>query len=457
MPVRPAIAIIGRPNVGKSTLFNRLAGQRLAVVDAAPGTTRDRLVAPVTWEETLPFILVDTGGLTLEGDEHLGPQVRRQVGAALAEADLILFITDGSTGLHPGDAEVADLLRRQEKPVVLAVNKCESSARELGSAEFYQLGLGDPIPISAMSNIGIGEMLERLVSLLPPGEPEEEEAPVLKLALVGRPNVGKSSLLNAIVGTDRAIVDEVPGTTRDAVDISATYKDQPLVLIDTAGIRRRGHITPGLEQYSALRAFQAIQRSNVAILVLDATEMVTAQDTHVAGDVTAAYCGLVVAINKWDLARAHGANPAQALGLVRRRFKWAPYAPVRFTTAVTGDGVRALMDVALEVYQERQKHVGQGELNRLLMEAMATHPPSSQGSRRLRILKIVQSSTNPPTFTFYVNDPKLVHFSYERFLQNTLRSALGFQGSLLRFDFRKVARRWVGPPAAHSSAPPPPS
>ena len=446
MPVRPAVAIIGRPNVGKSTLFNRLAGQRLAVVDAVPGTTRDRLVAPVTWEES-SFILVDTGGLTMEGDEHLGPQVRQQVRAALAEADLILFLTDGSTGLHPGDADVADLLRRQEKPVVLAVTKCESSARELASTEFYQLGLGDPIPISAMSNIGIGEMMVQLVRLLPPGEPEEEEeAPVLKLALVGRPNVGKSSLLNAIVGMERAIVDEIPGTTRDAVDISATYKDQPLVLIDTAGIRRRGHITPGVEQYSALRAFQAIQRANVAILVLDATEMVTAQDTHVAGDVSDAYCGLVIAINKWDLARTQGANPAQALGLIRRRFKWAPYAPVRFTTAVTGDGVRALMDVALEVYQERQKHVGQGELNRLLMEAMATHPPPSRGSRHLRILKIVQSSTNPPTFVFYVNDPKLLHFSYERFLQNTLRSALGFQGSLLRFDFRKVARRWGGSP-----------
>lgn len=450
MPVRPAVAIVGRPNVGKSTLFNRLAGQRLAVVDASPGTTRDRLVAPVDWVDT-PFVLVDTGGLSLEGDEHLGPQVRRQVGAALAEADLIIHLTDGSTGLHPGDAEIANLLRRQNKPVVLVVNKCENVARELGSTEFYRLGLGDPFPISAISNIGIGEMLEQVVHRLPPGDPDDlEESSILKLALVGRPNVGKSSLLNAIVGSERAIVDEMPGTTRDAVDISATYRGRPLILIDTAGIRRRGHITPGVEQYSALRTFQAIQRSNVSILVLDATEMVTAQDTHIAGDVSEAYSGLVIAINKWDLARERGLTPTHALGLVRRRFKWAPYAPVRFTAAITGHGVRELLDVALEIHQERQKHVGQGALNRLLIEAMATHPPPSRGSRRLRILKVVQTSTNPPTFVFHVNDPKLLHFSYERFLQNTLRSELGFHGSLLRFEFRKVARRWGNPEVSGS-------
>ena len=278
----PTVAIVGRPNVGKSTLFNRLVGQRLSVVHDAPGTTRDRLAAQVVRGDT-PFLLVDTGGLLLDGADELEEKVRDQVQVAMADADLLLFLTDAATGLHPVDSEVADLLRRQDKPVLLAVNKSDNDRRGMGAAEFYRLGLGRPLPISALHNRGTGGMLERIAGLLPPTEPEEETEGVLRLALVGRPNVGKSSLLNAILGSERSIVSPTPGTTRDAVDTSFAYRDRPMVLIDTAGLRRRGHIQPGVERYSALRVFQAIQRCDVAVLLTDASEPVTAQDTHVAG------------------------------------------------------------------------------------------------------------------------------------------------------------------------------
>jgi GTP-binding protein len=263
----------------------------------------------------------------------------------------------------------------------------------------------------------------------------------MKLGLVGRPNVGKSSLLNALVGEERAIVHEAPGTTRDAVDTTATYRSQPLVLIDTAGIRRSGRVGIGVEYYSVLRAFQAIDRCDVAVLVLDATELVAAQDTHIAGYIAEAFRGMVFAVNKWDLAENRGVSQAQALQVLRRRFAWAAWVPVQFTSAVTGAGVHELLDTALEVYQARRRHVGQGELNRAIMEKVDERPPPLRGTRRMRIFKVVQSSSSPPTFTFHVNDPKLLHFSYQRFLQNSLRSAFGFHGNPLRLEFKPVAKR----------------
>lgn len=444
MSLTPVVAIVGRPNVGKSTLFNRLVGQRLAIVHEVPGTTRDRLVARVTWNGR-PFILVDTPGLLASGKDELERLTQDQLRAALEDADVVLFLTDASTGLHPEDSAVADMLRRLGKPVVVAANKAETPHRELITAEFHRLGLGDPLAISALHNLGISDLTDRLLPLFPAAEPgEEEEAGVMKLALVGRPNVGKSSLLNAITGEKRALVHPAPGTTRDAVDISVTYKSEPLVLIDTAGIRRRGHVQSGVEKFSVLRAFQAIERCNVAVLVLDATELITAQDTHVAGYVAESYRGLVIAVNKWDLAQESDTTQAQTLDLLRRRLTWASYAPVLFTSAVTGAGVQELLDTALEVYRERQKHVGQGELNRLLVEKMATAPSPSKHGRPLHIYKAVHSATDPPTFTIYVNDPRLVHFSYERFLSNALRRAFGFQGNPLRLDFKKIARSGKG-------------
>ena len=440
MSVAPVVAIVGRPNVGKSTLFNRLVGQRQAVVHEVPGTTRDRLVSRVTWDDQ-SFILVDTAGLTAGATDDLEEIVQAQLAVALGDADVILLLTDASTGLHPQDASAADVVRRLGKPVVLAANKAETPDREMIATEFYTLGLGDPFPISAMHNLGIADLMDRLMPLLPSAEPEEElESQAMRLAIVGRPNVGKSSLLNAIAGEERAIVHETPGTTRDAVDTSVVYRGQPLILIDTAGIRRRGQVEPGVEKFSVLRAFQAVERCNVAILVLDAMDLVTAQDTHVAGYVAEAYRGLVIAVNKWDLAEERNFNRAGVENVLKRRLSWASYAPVRFTSAVTGSGVNELMNTALQVYRERQRHVGQGELNKLLVAKAANAPPPSRRGRHLRIYKAVHSATDPPTFTLYVNDPTLVHFSYERFLRNTIRDAFGFRGNPLRLEFKKVAR-----------------
>ncbi len=438
----PTVAIVGRPNVGKSTLFNRLVGQRLSVVHDTPGTTRDRLAAQVVRGDT-PFLLVDTGGLLLDGADELETKVRDQVQVAMADADLLLFLTDAATGLHPVDAEVADLLRRQDKPVILAVNKSDNDRRGMNVAEFYRLGLGRPLPISALHNRGTGGMLERIAGLLPPTEPEEETEGVLRLALVGRPNVGKSSLLNAILGSERSIVSPTPGTTRDAVDTSFAYRDRPMVLIDTAGLRRRGHIQPGIERYSALRVFQAIQRCDVAVLLTDASEPVTAQDLHVAGAVTDAFRGLVVAVSKWDLAQEGGLDQPEVLQHVRTRLRWAPYAPVRFTSAVTGEGTDDLLETALAVFDQRGKVVSQHDLDRVLLDAVAAHPPPTVGSRAMRVFRIAQSGTHPPAFSVYVNNPALIHFSYMRFLENTLRREFGFLGNHIRLELRteRKARR----------------
>ncbi len=436
----PVVAIVGRPNVGKSTLFNRLVGERRAIVADEPGTTRDRVMSRVTGDLG-PYILVDTGGLDSTAGEPITAKVHDQVQTALDEADVVVFLTDGSTGPQPGDSEVADLLRRRGKPIVLAVAKCEGETRHLALSEFYSLGLGDPLPISALKSEGIADLMDQVVIHFPPTEEQETPTDFPRLALVGRPNVGKSSLLNAITGEERAIVHETPGTTRDAIDSWASYLDQPLVLIDTAGIRRRGRIEPGIERFSALRALQAIERSNVAVLVVDAEELMTAQDAHIAGYVAEAYRGMVVAVNKWDLAPAMGMRMSDAMKEVRRRLHWAPYVPIRLVSAATGEGVADLLETALNVFRERGKVVDAGELSRVLMEALGKHAPPTHGRRSLRFLRVAQTGTHPPSFTFYVNHPEMVHFSYRRYLQNTLRSAFGFEGSLLRLHFQKVSRR----------------
>ncbi|MCS7207627.1 MAG: ribosome biogenesis GTPase Der [Dehalococcoidia bacterium] len=443
-PSVPLVAIVGRPNVGKSTLFNRLLGRRVAIVADEAGTTRDRIAMPVLLDGRR-VILVDTGGLRSEVDTSLEEQVRKQALLAIRDAEVIILVTDASTGVHPEDHAVADILRRQGKPVVLAVNKAEGPGRALQVGEFYALGLGEPIPVSALHNRGIGDLIERVLALLPeaPETPPEAE-PVAKLAIVGRPNVGKSSMLNALVGEERAIVSPEPGTTRDALDTPATYKGLRLLLIDTAGIRRRGRIEPGIEQFAVLRALQAIERCDVAILVLDATEAVTAQDAHIAGYVVDAYKGLVVAVNKWDLARAQGATEAQALEAVRAGLHFVPYAPVLFTVASTGEGVQKVLEACLGVWRERQKRVPQEDLNRLLAEAVVRHPPPPHKGRPLHIYGLRQEGINPPTFVFTVNDPALVHFSYERYLANALRGVFGFAGTPLRLRFIARPQAKVG-------------
>ena len=431
---KPIVAIVGRPNVGKSTLFNRLVGERLAITADEPGTTRDRLFASVEWDDT-PITIVDTGGLEIAPGAPLDQAVRHQVDAAIADADAIVFLTDVDVGVTPTDAEVADVLRRAQKPLVLAVNKVDNPKRELNVAEFYTLGLGEPLPLSAHHNQGVGSLMDRITELLPETAPEET-AQGLRLAVVGRPNTGKSSLLNALLGEDRVVVSDIPGTTRDSIDTELTYKDQPITLIDTAGVRRRGRVEVGVERFSVIRALRAIERSDICLLVLDAGELDAAQDGHIAGHVLEAYKGLVLVVNKWDLAKDLGLTKQGVELLLRRRFKFAPYTSIVFTAAIKGEGLAKLLRTVIEVQQQRSLRIGTGDLNRIIERAVGEHLPRLVGRRRLHVLYATQSDVNPPTFVFFVNDPKLVHFAYHRYLENRIREVFGFAGTPLHFVFR---------------------
>ena len=429
----PLVAIVGRPNVGKSTLFNRLVGQSLAIVSDIPGTTRDRLSSKVLWGDR-SFILVDTGGLEAEPTSDLWEEIEAQVEAAMEEADAIVFLTDVMSGITPADREIAQSLRQREKPVLLAVNKVDNARREQEAVEFYQMGLGDPVFISAYHNLGIDELFRELEAVLPFAAEDEEDQDMPRLAIIGRPNVGKSQLLNAILGHQRSIVSEVPGTTRDSIDIPMEFDGRPITLMDTAGVRRRGRIEQGIEKYSVLRAVRAMERSNVCILVTDATEAITGQDTHVAGQALDSYKGVVVVVNKWDMVEGE-MEKAEALREVRRKLKFIPYAPICFTSALNGTGVREVVETAIRVYREGARIAPRGALERALMEALAAHPPPSKGRRSLKVYRIYQKGTHPPTFILPVNHPELVHFSYQRYLENRLRSTFGFAGNPLQLIF----------------------
>ncbi len=431
--MKPLVAIVGRPNVGKSTLFNRLVEEPRAIVEDLPGTTRDRLYADAQWGG-VAFTLIDTGGLVLWTEDELTMQVRRQVELAMAEAEAILFMVDVTEGLTVGDEEIAELLRVSQKPLLLVVNKADNEARRLAATEFYGLGLGEPYPISALHGTGTGDLLDALVASFPPRE-EVEEAEGVGVAIVGRPNVGKSSLLNALLGWERAIVSESPGTTRDAIDTQMSWDSQLVTLIDTAGIRRRGRVRRGVEQYSVLRALRAIQRAHVVLLLLDAPEGVTAQDAHIAGYAMEEARGIVLVVNKWDLMRE--ADVSEYAKGVRQAFRFIPYAPLLFVSALTGRRVGTVLETALRVYQERLRRVPTSGLNRLLREAVASHSPPSKGGKRLRFYYATQAEVDPPTFVFFVNDPQLVHFSYRRYLENRLREGFGFEGTPLRLYFRR--------------------
>ena len=434
----PLVAIVGRPNVGKSTLFNRIMGSRDAIVSDVPGTTRDRLLAQVVWDDSR-FTLVDTGGLEPKPQDLIRQKVRAQVEAAVLEADVIIFLLDAVDGLTPMDEEIADWLRRTQKPLVLAVNKVDNERREVSAAEFHRLGMAEPMLISAYHNLGIYDLRERVISLLPPSDGQDEEAPegVMRLAIVGRTNVGKSMLMNAILGQERAIVSEIPGTTRDALDTHFTYSGRPVVLIDTAGIRRPGKVDKGIEYYSVLRSLKAVERCDIALLVMDASELATAQDAHICGQAWADYKGLIVVVNKWDLVpKEDGTEQELALQKVRRLLHFTPYAPICFTSALKGEGIENLMNLAMDIYQERQTHIPPGRLHYALMDALADLLPPSRKGKRPKITGVRQVSTNPPTFVFAVNDPDRMHFSYQRYLENRLRSTFGFTHTHLRLVFR---------------------
>ena len=432
---KPVVAIVGRPNVGKSTLFNRLVGRSVAIVSKRSGTTRDRVTLETNWADH-PFILVDTGGLEIFPDTDLWRQVRAQVEIAIEDADIIVMAVDVTQGVTASDMDVSDLLRLSGKPVVLGVNKVDTDAKAAGAYEFHELGLGYPHPISGYHNLGLDDMMAEVVQHFPP-EPEFPEPDAdIRLAIVGRPNVGKSMLLNALTGESRSIVSEVPGTTRDTIDTLIRHQGLDILLIDTAGIRRRGKIGTGVEKYSVIRSIRAIDRADVAILLMDAMEPATAQDTHVASYILDAYKGLVLGVNKWDLLSGSGVTKGEIEALLRDRFRFAAYAPVCFTSALEGSGLDELLDTAMDVFNEWNKDVPRYELRRTMMSAIAEHPPTGLRGRSLKIYSVAQDQVAPPSFTFFVNRSDTVHFSYERYLENRLRQAYDFRGSPLKMRFR---------------------
>jgi GTP-binding protein len=462
--LKPLVAIVGRPNVGKSTFFNRMIGERLAIVEDLPGTTRDRLYGDTDWNGR-EFTLIDTGGLELGSGIPVGQvgltgqpgdlmeHVMAQAQLAIEEADVIIFMVDARSGITAADEDVAHLLRRTKKPVILAANKADNAARRLDAVEFYALGLGDPIDISSIQGSGTGDLLDLIVEALPPEDEteEEEEGEIPRFAIIGRPNVGKSSLLNSIIGFERSIVSDVPGTTRDAIDSEVVFGDRKFRLIDTAGIRRRGRVGVGIEKYSVLRSTRALERCDVAILLVDATEGLAAQDTHIAGEILKQAKGVVVVVNKWDLAQAQrraereGDFPSpddeiQSADSYRKQLaedlKFIPYAPILFASAKTGYHVKSIIEAALRIADMRYLRVSTSRLNQLVQEAIRRHEPTVIRTHPLKIYYATQTRVNPPTFVFFVNDTQGVHFSYERYLENRLREAFDFSGTAIRLYFR---------------------
>lgn len=440
MMTKPILAIIGRPNVGKSTLFNRLVGERLAIVSDIPGTTRDRLYADAEFAGR-EFTVVDTGGIVGERElerENAGEYsrlARAQAELAIDEADAILFLVDVEQGVMPDDYEIAEILRRTDKPVYLAVNKADNDKRAAEAVEFFVLGLGAPHPISALHGYRTGDLLDLIVQNFPPA-PMEEESEIPKVAIVGRPNVGKSSLLNALLGQERAIVSEIPGTTRDAIDTLVSWRGQTVSLIDTAGLRRRGRIEPGIEKFSSLRALRAIQRADVVLLVLDAVEGPTAQDTHIASYALDGSKGIVLVVNKWDLIEKETGTMDAYEKRVRTVFNFIPYAPIVFVSAKYRQRIPKVLDTALQVRQELRVRVSTAELNDLLRDALAQHAPPTKGKRALKFYYATQAGIDPPTFVFFVNHKELVHFSYARYLENKIRERWKLTGAPIRLIFR---------------------
>ena len=432
---RPIVAIVGRPNVGKSTLFNRLVGKPITIVEGLPGTTRDRVYADTSWEGR-ELTLVDTGGLEPSPGSDLRQMVKAQVKLAIDEADVIIFLVDVRDGVTLPDQEIAEVLRRSSKPIVLAVNKSDNESHRYQALQFYELAIGDPMPLSAYHGIGAGDLLDKVIDNLPPPSVPVDEPEMMKIAIVGRPNVGKSMLLNAILGQERVIVSETPGTTRNAIDTVFRYNDEAMVLIDTGGIRRRGRIEQGIERYSVLRALRAVGRADLAILVTEAAEPITAQDTHIAGYIQQAFKGMVVVINKWDLAPQMEMNIAQCTREIRQKLKFFPDVPILFVSAKFKRGIEEVLTSARKIYRERLKRFPTALVNNVVKQALATHAPPSVKGKRLNILYATQTEVNPPTFVFFVNDKNLLHFSYQRYLENKLRQAFSFAATPLHLIFK---------------------
>ncbi|MBC6935194.1 MAG: ribosome biogenesis GTPase Der [Chloroflexi bacterium] len=452
MARKPVVALVGRPNVGKSTLFNRLVGERMAVTDAIPGTTRDRLQAQADWRG-LDFDVIDTGGIEIyqpkgsrdtsplaEGSIDFVEQIKEQAFIAVSEADVIVLLVDAVHGITAADQEIAEILRRNEgKPILVAANKADNPKVAENAVEFYGLGLGPVFPISAYHGIGVGDLLDAVVDALrqtPAEEKAEDHEDILKIAIVGRPNVGKSSLLNLLLGEERVIVSPIAGTTRDAIDTEITWHGMTVRLVDTAGIRKRGKIESGVEKFSVLRTMRALERSDVALLLLDAVDGITEQDLHIAGYITEAGKSVVIVVNKWDAVEKDTYTMNQYMENIRQKFDFLPDPPIIFISALTGQRVHQVLETANRVWEGRFQRIATADLNRILRAAMQKHPAPAKGTRRLKIYYATQVSVNPPVFLFHVNDTRLVHFTYQRFLENQIRAEFPFEGTPIRLSFR---------------------
>ena len=434
---KPVVAIVGRPNVGKSTLFNVIAGDTISIVKDTPGVTRDRIYADCTWLN-MNFTLIDTGGIEPDSSDIILSQMREQAEIAIATADVIVFIVDVRQGLVDADSKVADMLRKSHKPVILAVNKVDSLAKFGNDVyEFYNLGIGDPIPVSGASRLGIGDLLDEVVKHFDASQMEEEEDDRPRIAVVGKPNVGKSSLINKLLGENRVIVSNIAGTTRDAVDTEVVHNGKEYIFIDTAGLRRKNKIKEELERYMIVRTVSAVERADVVVLVIDAEEGVTEQDAKIAGIAHERGKGMIIAVNKWDAIEKNDKTIYRFQEKIRNTLSFMPYAEIIFISAMTGQRIPKIFDVLDMVIQNQQMRVQTGVLNDILAEAVAMQQPPSDKGRRLKIYYMTQVSIKPPTFVIFVNDKKLMHFSYTRYLENKIREAFGFKGTSLKFFIRE--------------------
>ncbi len=434
---KPVVAVVGRPNVGKSTLFNVLAGERISIVQDTPGVTRDRIYADVSWLN-MAFTLIDTGGIEPESKDIILSQMREQAQIAIDTADVIIFMVDVRQGLVDADSKVADMLRRSHKPVILVVNKVDSFEKFMPDVyEFYNLGIGEPIPISASSRLGLGDMLDEVAKHFPADVDEETEDDRPKVAIIGKPNVGKSSLINKLGGEDRVIVSDIAGTTRDAIDTVIKYHGTEYVFIDTAGLRRKNKIKEELERYSIIRAVTAVERADVVLIVIDATEGVTEQDAKIAGIAHERGKGIIIAVNKWDAVEKDDKTIYKHTERIRQILSFMPYAEILFISAKTGQRTQKLFEMIDMVLENNSMRVATGVLNEIMAEAVAMQQPPSDKGKRLKLYYITQVAVKPPTFVIFVNDKELMHFSYTRYLENRIRDAFGFRGTSLKFIIRE--------------------
>ena len=438
---KPVVAIVGRPNVGKSTLFNVLAGERISIVQDTPGVTRDRIYAEVSWLD-YNFTLIDTGGIEPDSGDIILSQMREQAQIAIDTADVIIFITDVRQGLVDADQKVADMLRRSKKPIILAVNKVDDFKKYMPDVyEFYNLGIGDPVPVSAASRLGIGDMLDEVAKHFPEDADTEEDDEIPRIAIVGKPNVGKSSLVNKLLGEDRVIVSDIAGTTRDAVDTRVKWQGKDYIFIDTAGLRRKGKVKEEIERYSVIRTVTAVERADIVIVMIDASEGVTEQDAKIAGIAHERGKGVIIAVNKWDAIEKNDKTIYKFTNKVREILSYMPYAEILFISAKTGQRVPKLFETIDMVLENQTLRIQTGVLNEIMTEAVAMQQPPSDKGKRLKLFYMTQVSVKPPTFVVFINDRQLMHFSYTRYLENQIRNTFGFRGTPIHIIARERKER----------------